>query len=1162
MTADASPVSRRLHASTTRGRWWPGVLLVAALVAAFLFVAAIGAGQAARDERVLPFLDPVVAFVRTWGLQSLRWLLAHATTVGWTVTGTATVITVSGFAAAGLRAAPIVLLALGASFATWGQVFLLADRTKLGAWLYGLAALCTLILSIRYPIQRLSGFPPPPSPPRRPHEENAEEPPAHATRQLPSPKTGALWWEYALVFLLTLAALLTRTYALTEFPQGFDLETVDYMIMSRTLHGIRQYLQYVFWANNNGIFHILTQRLLFPLFGTSIYTVRLTAAFWGAAAVPLMYWLVRRMAGVVPAIVSTLFVMVGPEQLFWSRTENNFFAVVAVLALVTAHVGLWMLERLSFKAVLTAALWMPISRYVYTPSMIMFLYPVTLFAHAVVFVRGAWRKAWYVVPLLAGGVVLWVFSLSFLTAYGNNWQWRFIHPANVHGGAVWPYYGAFRGASLLDLVRLQAEVIASNLGHVITGIAYDGTGMFSHWYVRGSASPDHITVMNIGLAVILALGLGYLLGQVYDQRAFALLVWVVLGLLPGVMSDEPSPRRTAVIFPAVYAIAGVMVIAAVRVVRARAGPRVARMAAVALGVAVVGVVWTSLVCHFLIGTGPVVLGDHIRFAKPVFEGSDVIVHNLEMGGLERALVLGNLDSFLERTPCYQHVEASDWHGAALRPRCDFTETVYPLVMSPERIAALRQAYNPRRITFLMEETPYSRPHVDLLYRLYPRAKIGRHQSAIDQKRLVAITVDRSDVDALHSPSLTVTPNHGDGVGLATTLLAGVTLKETPPADADAAGRPGIVVQGGLLLDRPAWYQFQVEPECSAATLMLDHRMWSSAEAQPMLAGVHLFEITLPSSTACTLPLQLRMRSHEDQAMVSVDPTRYVSLSVASLPELQAWPAIAYPGYGEVKTFIQLSQAGMDLGIDAEGHISVLASDRNPMVMRRFTPEGIEEASWQVELPIRGHLASIVVDPDGAATLLSETAVVRYDRAGNTISAWQTPWQEWSSEIVRWRDGRVILAVPDRDAIAIFTPEGQLQREMKRFNGGPEFHKPVSLTLSPEGELLVIQDDGGALLFHNSGEEFEPEFERAFHVDFGQLPLWSHGCAFDGPDRILIPDMSTNTSLVYSREGQRMMAATPERDLGSKALGGVLRFYAAPDRLYALDRAGRVFSAAR
>ena len=81
------------------------------------------------------------------------------------------------------------------------------------------------------------------------------------------------------------------------------------------------------------------------------------------------------------------------------------------------------------------------------------------------------------------------------------------------------------------------------------------------------------------------LGLGYLLGQVYDRRAFALLFWVGLGLLPALLSDAPADRRMSIMFPALYVVVGVLVGADVRLVRRCAGRVLAAATGALLAVA-------------------------------------------------------------------------------------------------------------------------------------------------------------------------------------------------------------------------------------------------------------------------------------------------------------------------------------------------------------------------------------------------------------------------------------------------------------------------------------------------------------------------------------------------------------------------------------------------
>ena len=67
---------------------------------------------------------------------------------------------------------------------------------------------------------------------------------------------------------------------------------------------------------------------------------------------------------------------------------------------------------------------------------------------------------------------------------------------------------------------------------------------------------DHRTIMNVGLAMLVFVGLGYLLGQFYDRRAFLLLAWWGIAVLPAILSQDPADRRMAMVFPASHALAG------------------------------------------------------------------------------------------------------------------------------------------------------------------------------------------------------------------------------------------------------------------------------------------------------------------------------------------------------------------------------------------------------------------------------------------------------------------------------------------------------------------------------------------------------------------------------------------------------------------------------
>ncbi len=1136
MTADTQSASSRRPPW-----WWSTVPLIAAMLGTFLLFAAIGAAEAARGKRVLGWVDPAFVAVRQSGLRSLTWLAAHRLHVGWATTVGTTAIAVVGLLSRGKRAMPLAPLAAGVCLATWGQILLLGDRLQLGAWLYGCGVACAVVSGVTNPMRRLAGFPRLPLPMDRTRATACAE---QADLRLPR------GWECTLIFLLFLVATVMRLYALTEMPAGFDLETIGFMIQSRTLHGLQRYLQFDFLSNAPGIVHLLTHAVLFRLFGTSFYTVRLTAAFWGVAAVPLFYWLIRRIAGVGPAVVSTVLFIAAPEQLFWSRTENSFFAPVAVVALITVHLGLWMVQRWSFPAVLVTAVWMPVCRYFYVPSMIMFAYPLILYAHALAFVGGAWRKAWYVVPVLGGGLVAWIFSLSILYASVNERGWRFVNPTIVYGAPAWRKQGALRDASLPQLVRAQTASVAKNLGLLLQGMV-ETDHFATHWYVRYTVGKN--STLNVGFAVLVALGVGYLAGQLSERRAAVLLVWLALGLLPACLSNAATARRMAVAFPAAEAIAGVMLAALVRVVRARSGRWLAWLTTVLLGIAVIGIVWTSLASHFLIGMAPAAWMERARLAQPVFEESDVVLTDVLEPKWRSALLLGNLDRFVQSPPCWQYISPREWPAAALRPRCDFTDEAYAATLPPERIAALRAAYHPRRISYVLEQTASGLPHVSLLRALYPSAVTREYRDAVGQTGLVAVTVALSEVAALHSPSLLVPSPPADGPGIQDDVLANVPVVRTPAA----ISNEGLVLRGGIVMEHDGWYRFALEPECSQAELKIDGHLIDPSNEQPMLAGVHPFELTLRSATACQLPLHLFVQSGTKRETATVSPDMFVTPAVAAIAQAQAPPIVTYAGYGEAKTFAQFKGMPVAFGVDARGDVSVLVVELGAWRLHRFDADGRARATWPLPIAADPNNVKMVVDADGTCIVAAAATVLLYDRSGKSIGAWGNDLPELPVEIALWHKNEILIAVPRRAAIMLATRDGKVLGVLKEFDGGPgRFHRPIAVSASAAGAILVMEDSGQALLFRNSGEAWKPQFVRAFVVDFASLPPQTGRSAVDDQGRILVPDRSTHAPLVYSLNGERMLAVSPERDLSTRAFVQLAAFQPTSDRLYALDRGAR------
>lgn len=1104
-------------------RRWPGIVaIIAGSLAAFVLIGLVGSRQDAREERVLGTFTPVFLLLRDSGAATATWLQEHRYLAGGIGTAMLLVVVVAALAGRRRQALPVGLLVAMLATAVWAQVAVQSQATGLAVALYLAAAAAAALLGIWCPVGRLQTIPA--FPPGAPGSTRAIAP------RLP-------WgWECALVLGLVLAGLVSRTWALTELYDFLDLETVDWMVQGRTWNGFLTYLDFGFVQNNGGAVQVLPTQLVFRLFGTSVFTVRLTSVLWSIAAIPLMYWLGRRLAGTTAAVIASVLLITAPEQLFWARNENLHFAPIAVCALVTAHLSLWMVERFAPLAVVLTALWMPWCRWFYSACMVAFLIPIATGLHALVFGRGLWRKVWYVIPLLALGLVFWIFSLTAMRAALTG-KWQFVDPSAVYGASAWRKHGEFRDASMADLIRLQAVSMSRNFATVLANMSYT-TENFSHWCQRAQPA-EFRTILNVGLALLLFVGLGYLLGQPHDRRAFLLLAWWGIATLPAILSQDPADRRMAMVFPATHALVGATVAAFVHLVWERGGRLAGWLATATAAIGLGLIALTNLSSHLQLPINPALYSDYPRFTKPLIEESDAIFTNIP-GAFRNLSVLGNLDRFLAKPPCIQAVDPDRWLTTALTARCAYGDPIYHITIGDDAATRLRASYRPKRVSFLLTEDPSSAPHIALLQALFPKAELQRHPVPRAERTLVAMTVSGEDIAALRAPTLTAPAG-------TRSVLAGVRmLRPGAPAPTSADETPApITVEGGILVEADGWYEWRLDPPCPTAQLALDGAAVAAAP-QPMLAGVHPFTLTLPAASGCTLPLAIIVESAHPKRSETVDASRYVSRDTAELPEVRAPAADPYPGYGTPEQRIQFPYRPVDFGVDARGNISVLLRRAgDDFEMRRYDADGNQLAAWPVPVPMTINPASIAVAPDGTTAVLILRTVHFYAPDGREIATWEHPWLVWESQLAFWGD-YLVTNIHHRNAIAVYRRNGELAREFKQFDGGPgKLYAPMSLALGAGRDMLVQQLDGTALRFQLDGPDFAPRFVEQFRVD-SYMP----GAGFDGPERILVP---TERGLhVFGPGGRRLMAADPARDLTQQPLSNSLHIRRAGDRLYVLD----------
>jgi hypothetical protein len=368
-----------------------------------------------------------------------------------------------------------------------------------------------------------------------------------------------------------------------------------------------------------------------------------------------------------------------------------------------------------------------------------------------VFVKGAWKKAAVVLPMLAAGAALWVFSLSLIFSYLHGRGWKFVHPAIVYGAPAWRKLGEneFTQAGVFDLIVLQARLIGGNLAEVVAGIAYNDPLIFSHWFARYHLSIGHQTLFFPALGVLFVLGLGYLLGQPRDRRAASLLIWIGISLLPAVMSNEPSGRRMAVIFPAVYAVVALTLAAFYRLARGVA-PRLARAFAALLVPVLAGIVWLGLASFFLNQTMPMPIGQQARFVKPLIETSDIILTDLEDEQWRMFLVFANMDEFLAHRPCFEYAKPDEWIPRLLAFSCNFDNLAYQLSLTDEERHETRSNFAPREISLLVaHQMGAAYDPVPALRSAFPAAKVREYRNEKDAVGFTSLTITMDDLRALH-----------------------------------------------------------------------------------------------------------------------------------------------------------------------------------------------------------------------------------------------------------------------------------------------------------------------------------------------------------------------------------------------------------------------------
>jgi hypothetical protein len=1073
-------------------------LLSAASVslAALLGVAFHGRTEAARGDRVLSALDPLAFGFRAGAAVALEWLLQHRIPLALFAT-----LLLAGIAAAaclrgGRRGVPAALLSAAAVAAVWGEILVLRDVRPAGSVLFAAAVLTAAVAARARPLALTPGFPVLP-------EEAGPEPPAGF--RLPG------WRESLALLALFLFALVTRAWALNQLPSNFEEEMISVQTQSRTALGLSEFTKTEFLGTSNGLATPLTNRLVFAAVGVSLYATRLTALVWGLAAVPLFWGFVRRLCGgALPAFGATLLFVCAPEQLFWSRSEVSVFAPVAALGLLFAHVGLSMVGRFGIAPVLLAASMTPLCRFFYTAGHVLFAYPALLAGHAALFVKGIARRALRSLPLLLLGIAVWAVSVSIAVAAVGGAK-RFVDPAQVRGESAWRA-GFPATASIADIARGQAARAARNLVSVGASLTYHQP-YSTHWYTRFAALPGRDPMVCVGLTILAAVGLGTLLGQPGERRAALVLFWLGLGLLPGVLSDEPDARRLALIFVPLLLLAAFAVTAWVRLARDAGGRLAGDLALATAGLALACVSACGLASNLLLPVAPNVRDEQIRFARPFVERGDVVLHNLfyQFG---ETLEFGFLDRLLSPTgPCMQFVDRGDELLSLLRPSCDFREKVYRLTLSSGEIESRRRAGRQDHVSYVFNDTPSSRQALSVLHAIDPGARVSERDWPSKGERLLAFEVNAE-------------------------ALRLATAPEESPAG----------VRGGFLVPKPGWYRLILDPPCPLARIVAGAPGWNGENERPLLPGLFPFEISGPSGCASRArPMLAASGAAAPFAPVLTAP------SLARLSEVRGMEPVSFAGWPEESSVLTSPDRILDFGVDREGRLYALFLRDQSWEIRLFSREGVETGRVRAELPLDASTGSLLVEPEGGCIAFSLRTFESFDENLVRKARWELPNGLAGSHVARLPGGR--LAVLTGSLLSIVGADGSVESVWGPKGDRPGLFELPAAVATGGGRLAVIEQAGGVHVFRLAENPIALEPESRFTLAFAREPFpdYLRGAAFDGP-RLLVPYSPDEAPLIVDFLGTRLMPARASSDLRRPDLLAPYRLRQGPHELFVLDAA--------
>ncbi len=341
--------------------------------------------------------------------------------------------------------------------------------------------------------------------------------------------------EFAILLLILVGAAFLRLYRLGWLPPGLALDEVMDGNLALDILGGRHGIYFPEAYGHETLFHYL-QAAAIGLLGHTTVAIRLPAALCGLGLIVLIWWAGRRLFDPAVGLIAAGGAAGGWWGVFYSRVGIR--VISCPLLFTAAMIGWWGGLRLDgwkrWVAGGLGGLLTGLCLYTYPSARVMVALPLLLVLHQFLFDRAAVRARWReitVFTLIAAVVAAPM--VVYLSTHSEERAAQLAEPLDkLKAGDPGP------------VLRLTADTLLMPLG--LKGDL--------RWLYNLSGRP----IWGWPWAVLFLLGLGLSLWRFRRPEQALLLLWLFLGLIPGMLTpDAPNTIRTLAAMPAAYLLAAV-----------------------------------------------------------------------------------------------------------------------------------------------------------------------------------------------------------------------------------------------------------------------------------------------------------------------------------------------------------------------------------------------------------------------------------------------------------------------------------------------------------------------------------------------------------------------------------------------------------------------------